>query len=61
MVWAVLSTVGLQLLVLYLPFFQKIFNTQALSWDELGVTIAASLFVALCAEVWKWVIRKRAM
>jgi len=59
MVLAVLSTVGLQLLVLYLPWLQKIFNTQALSWDELGITIGASIFVALCAEVWKWVMRRR--
>jgi Ca2+-transporting ATPase len=57
MIWAVLSTVLLQLLVIYLPWLQNIFKTQALSWDELAAAVGASLFVALCAEIWKAVFR----
>ncbi len=59
MVLAVVTTVALQFLVLYLPWLQKIFNTQPLNWTELSIVIGASVFVGLVAEFWKWVSRLR--
>ena len=36
---AVLLTFGLQMAVVYLPFLQNIFSTQALTLAELGISI----------------------
>ena len=59
MVWAILSTVALQIAVIYLPFFQHIFDTKPLSWIELSVALLASLVVLLVVEIWKLVSRHR--
>ncbi len=58
MVIAVVSTVLLQFLVLYVPFFQAIFKTQALGARDLAIALGASLFVLLFVEVWKWFMRR---
>jgi Ca2+-transporting ATPase len=49
---AVLGTVGLQLLVIYLPVFNKFFHTQPLTFSELLIAtgIASLTFVAVEAE-----------
>jgi Ca2+-transporting ATPase len=59
MVWAILLTVALQLAVIYLPFFQHIFDTQALSSIELLAAFLASLVVLLVVEIWKLFSRRR--
>ena len=59
MVIAILLTIVLQLLVIYLPIFQRIFSTQSLSAYELLIAFLAGLGVIIAAEVWKWVLRKR--
>ncbi len=59
MVWAILSTVALQLAVIYVPFMQRIFDTQALSSVELLVAFLASLSVLVVTELWKLVSRHR--
>jgi Ca2+-transporting ATPase len=59
MVWALLTTFALQLAVLYLPFLQNIFDTNALTWLELLTTILSSLGVMLVIEVWKLISRHR--
>jgi Ca2+-transporting ATPase len=59
MVWAILSTVALQLAVIYVPFMQRIFDTQALASIELLVAFLASLSVLIVVEIWKLVLRHR--
>ncbi|MEQ1570061.1 MAG: HAD-IC family P-type ATPase, partial [Myxococcota bacterium] len=49
---AVALTLGLQLAVVYVPFLQRVFETQALTAGELGVCLglASSVFVAVELE-----------
>jgi Ca2+-transporting ATPase len=49
----------LQLMLIYLPFFQLIFKTVSLSSAELGLCVAASLLVLFGVEVEKVVLRKK--
>jgi Ca2+-transporting ATPase len=59
MVIAVFLTSVLQLLLLYVPIFQRIFRTQPLTAQELVVCLLASLGVFVATEVYKWVLRRR--
>jgi Ca2+-transporting ATPase len=59
MVISVLSTFLLQLALIYIPFFQKIFKTQPLSLGELGICLLASLVMFSVVEVYKWLRYKR--
>lgn len=58
LIGAVLFTFVIQLALLYIPFLQKIFSTQALTWAELGGCIAVSLIVFHAVEMEK-LVRKR--
>ena len=58
MVFAVLSTFALQLALIYIPFFQNIFDTQPLSAAEFGICLVASLALFGIVEVYKWVRRR---
>jgi Ca2+-transporting ATPase len=59
MVGAVLLTVLLQMLVLYVPFFQVIFSTNSLTLQDLAIAFIASLFIILVVEVWKLLKRAK--
>lgn len=59
MLWAILLTIALQLMVVYLPVMQRIFRTQALSGQELGLALGVSVLVGAVVEVQKWVLRKK--
>ncbi len=59
MVAAFLSTVLLQLMVIYVPFFQGIFRTQALDVTEVLLALGMGVIVLLAVEVWKWILRRR--
>src|SRR3989304_9334951 len=50
---AVLGTVAIQLLIIYLPPLQPIFETEALSPVELGVMLAVSTLAFVAVEVEK--------
>ncbi|MCL6473209.1 MAG: cation-translocating P-type ATPase [Firmicutes bacterium] len=54
---AVVLTFALQMSTIYVPFMQRIFDTQALSLSELAVTLAASTIVFLAVEAEKAVRR----
>jgi Ca2+-transporting ATPase len=54
---ALVLTVALQLLVIYLPFLNRLFSTQPLSWLELGITVAVSSVVFWVVELEKLVKR----
>ena len=59
MIGAVLLTVVLQMLVIYVPFFQQVFSTSALRLSDLGIALLASLGVLVVVELWKWAARRK--
>ncbi len=59
MVVAVLITFVLQLALIYTPFLQKFFSTEALSLNDLLIALAASSVVFIAVEIEKWVRRSR--
>ncbi|MBK9045017.1 MAG: cation-translocating P-type ATPase [Saprospiraceae bacterium] len=52
---SVLITFILQLGVIYLPFMNKIFKTQPLTLEELGICIGVSVIVFHAVELEKWI------
>ena len=59
MLVAFLSTVVLQVAVVYVPFLQVVFSTQALPPAELLVPVLGAAVVLLAVEAWKAVLRAR--
>jgi Ca2+-transporting ATPase len=59
MLIAVGVTLLLQLAVIYVPFLQTLFETQALSAQELAVSLVLSTLLFWGVELQKWVIRSR--
>jgi Ca2+-transporting ATPase len=59
MVLAFVSTVALQLVVIYVPFFQEVFQTQALGVRDLAIALGMALLVLAATEVWKWNLRRK--
>jgi Ca2+-transporting ATPase len=55
---SVLLTVLLQLAVIYVPFLQNIFETDALTLSQLGICLTASLALFLVVEGEKWLVRR---
>ncbi len=55
---AVLLTFLLQLLVIYVPFLQSVFKTNALSWQELLISLILSTVVFWGVEIDKWLRRR---
>jgi len=54
----VLLTFLLQMLVIYWPPLQEIFETQALNGLELGISLGLSLAVFIAVEIEKWFKRR---
>jgi Ca2+-transporting ATPase len=52
---AIAITVSLQLMIIYLPFFNIIFKTQPLTYLELTITLAVSSIVFWAVEMEKWI------
>ena len=59
MLWAVLSTIALQLAVIYIPFFQAVFETVGLTPTELLVATLISSVILWVIEIEKIVLRSR--
>jgi Ca2+-transporting ATPase len=59
MIAAFLSTVGLQVAVIYLPFLQRVFSTAPLGVYDLLIAFGSGLTVLIAVEVWKLVLRRR--
>jgi Ca2+-transporting ATPase len=57
MLLAIIITVGLQLLVIYIPFLNQVFKTEPLTLIELAITIAVSSIVFWAVEIEKRVKR----
>jgi Ca2+-transporting ATPase len=58
LVGAVLLTLGLQMAVIYVPFLQEVFRTEALSFAELLICLGLSSIVFWAVEIEKWLKRK---
>jgi len=50
-------TIGLQLMVIYLPLFNQIFGTRPLAPDELALCFTLPLLVLVAVEIEKWMAR----
>jgi len=59
MVLAFVLTVVLQLLVIYLPVSQRIFETVPLPPRDLALSIGLAAVVLVIIEVWKAIMRRR--
>ena len=59
MLGALVLTFLLQLMIIYVPFFNKLFRTEPLTWAELGITLAVSSGVFWAVELWKLISRRR--
>jgi P-type Ca2+ transporter type 2C len=59
MLGAIGLTIGLQLMLIYTPFFNGVFSTQPLTWAELGITVGVSSLVFWAVEIQKLVLRQR--
>jgi Ca2+-transporting ATPase len=59
MVWAVLLTIILQLVIIYIPLFQGVFRTEPLTVAQLLICLGASAIVFIILELYKWVKRVR--
>ncbi|WP_052722542.1 MULTISPECIES: cation-translocating P-type ATPase [unclassified Methanosarcina] len=60
LVFAVLTTVILQLMVVYIPFFQFAFRTVPLSLSELGIILALASTTLISMEIVKYLNVRRA-
>ncbi len=58
LIGAVLFTFGLQLATIYLPWFNPIFKTEALTFDELAFCLAMSTLVFIGVEIEKLLVRR---
>jgi Ca2+-transporting ATPase len=59
MVLAVLVSIALQLVLIYVPAFQRVFSTQALTAQELLICVLVSLVVFIAVEISKFILRRR--
>lgn len=59
MVGAVILTFVLQLAVIYVPFLQRLFETDALKLQDLGIAIGLSLIALVIAELVKMISYRR--
>jgi len=57
--WAVLGSGALMMLVLYVPFLQKVFNTVSLGWTEWKLIIPLFLVPSVAAEAVKYIVTAR--
>ena len=58
LLWSVLLTILLQLVVVYVPFMQHIFDTRPLTADQLAVSAGLSVVVFAVVEMVKWFRRR---
>ncbi|MEN8176521.1 MAG: HAD-IC family P-type ATPase, partial [Pseudomonadota bacterium] len=58
MLGAVLLTIALQLMIIYVPVFNPVFKTQPLPLFDLGVCLALSSLVLVAVEIEKWAVRR---
>jgi Ca2+-transporting ATPase len=57
---AILLSIVLQLIIVYVPLFQGIFATEPLSGLDLLICLLAGVVVFVVVEIYKWILRRRA-
>jgi magnesium-transporting ATPase (P-type) len=57
--WGIATEVSLLLLIVYLPFFQRIFGTAAFAWQNWLILITFIPALLLIDEVRKWMLRRK--
>jgi P-type Ca2+ transporter type 2C len=58
LLWAVVASVALHLLLIYTPWLQGVFGTEAIAPSALALACALALLVFAGVEVEKWAIRR---
>jgi Ca2+-transporting ATPase len=61
LIGAIVLTILLQLAVIYVPWLQTIFKTQALSITELSVCFALAGVILVAVETEKWFVRNKGL
>lgn len=56
---AIILTVVLQLLIVYIPFLHPIFKTKTLDWNVMSTILVVTLACTLCIELIKYINKKR--
>ncbi len=56
---AVISSIALIMMVIYVPFFNKIFNTIPMSWNEWKVILPLVIIPSIVAELTKYYISRK--
>jgi len=59
MLGAVATGIALQLALIYVPFLQSVFDTEALTAADLSVTFGAAVVVLIAVEIQKVIARRR--
>ncbi len=59
MILALVFTCTFQFLLIYIPFFQTIFNTESLTVFEAMMCISAACIVIAASEIQKWIHRRK--
>jgi Ca2+-transporting ATPase len=54
-----LTAILLQIIVVYVPFFQNLFNTQSMTGDQLAISFLLGSLVFIAIEIEKWFIRRK--
>lgn len=57
--YAVLTSLALMLMVVYVPFFNDAFQTEPLGWSEWLLIIPLLLIPSIAAEITKWVLSRK--
>jgi Ca2+-transporting ATPase len=58
--YAVLASLAMVLLVVYVPFLNPIFKTQPLGWEQWQLILPLLLIPSIVAELVKWYMSRRA-
>ena len=56
---AIVLTVILQILIVYVPFLQTIFKTTSLDWDVMGIILIVTLGCFICIEFVKYLNKRK--
>jgi Ca2+-transporting ATPase len=59
MVFALIITVVLQLLVVHMPWAQRIFHTVVMPMRDWAISIGLAMLVLVIVEIWKTIVRRR--